>query len=409
MNMIAILSIFILLLWQGIEGKDHESFHFKDYYEKSLPKNYAELIDPLSQQFSCIHYLVNYTQSCNNRRHRYFITPLGVSQGFTSEFAFNYAYSFLNSVVIGARLIETTFPSRKWEYDCPKNKGWQCYFASSPCEDRYLDSKSLNFAFYETFGRLHMNHIQLNREMNRDFTFFHNKLNNFVNDHHIKEDLRDETASKVDKLKAKCKLNALTEEELLGVVYQYLFQLSEEAIEKINHLLNNELKSFQALFQSSRPRKTKDVLGIHLRTTDKKYEMSADEWNFITNADRIIAAVKPELPPATNLKNVFVATDNCTLACEFREKLRGGGASSLEFIGACYARNICSEKTVEVHNPRDIPPEKREMMNYELLLELYLLSQSTVFFGLESSNIPRFVNKVRHGKEDLKTIFFKAK
>jgi hypothetical protein len=375
---------------------------------------YLPHLQSLDHISPCLKFLLNVTQDCTNPRHYYFITPMGVGQGFASEFAVNYVYALISATGIGARLIETAVHSRTWEYNCQDHKGWKCYLSSPPCEDSFRKIDQLDLGFYEFLGMHHTNHLNVNRQLEREIPKIQDKLNNarrFLLNPEMRPPITA-TADQKEVLKA-CDYKTIPDNELLGTFSQYLFQLNGSTVKKLSELLSKEFSSFQELFvrpfspssSSSTPvAPFHNYFGIHLRTNDKRYEMPEAKWNFVTSVDAMSGFLWPVIQ-TNKLQNIFVASDNCSLACEIKDNLRklsmtdtaanggGGGKEELKFVGICFLNNLCDKKPIPVENPRQ--REDKENETYHLLLEMFLLLHSTVFSGLRDSNIPRLINTLR--------------
>jgi hypothetical protein len=377
-------------------------------------EQYLPHLQSLDHISPCLKFLLNVTQDCSNPRHYYFITPMGVGQGFASEFAVNYVYALIAATGIGARLIETAVQSRVWEYNCHDQKGWKCYVGSPPCEDSFRKIDQLNLGFYEFLGMHHTNHLNVNRQLEREIPKIQDKLNN-VRRILLNPELRPPIIATTDEkevLKA-CDYKTIPDNELLGTFSQYLFQLNGPTVKKLSELLSKEFSSFQELFvrpfsPSSSSSSSAPVVpfhnyfGLHLRTNDKKYEMPEAKWNFVTSVDAMSGFLWPVIQ-TNKLQNIFVASDNCSLACELKDHLQklsmtdqaaiGGGKEELKFMGICFLNNLCDKKPIPVENPRQ--KEDKENETYHLILEMFLLLHSTVFSGLRDSNIPRLINTLR--------------
>jgi hypothetical protein len=506
-------------------GVEVNSFHFSYYYESSFLTSFPLLSLSSSSSldlYDCFFHLINITQNCHNRVHQYYLTPLGVAQGFASEFSYNYLFLFIHSLNKGAKHIETSFSSRKWEYNCNEKKGWNCYLSSPSCPsletsdkvmevekedpfqrktfDSFLSSEKLFFTFLEYDGSFHTNHLQTTREFSRNIqellthfqSNFHSKiikrLKNPQQSSSLSSlDLPYSSSAFVSSLEKFCHFDKFlsffssekeAEIDFLSFFTKYLFQYNVPTIIKINDLLKNDFSAFLVLFKDLSPfhsstsnqqqpqqpsrqhhqhdqhehphvrrslinsfipeqanenrthlldyhrrlqssqnnhKNLVDYVGLHLRTTDKKYEMSEEDWNYMTNAKSLLSTIQPYLYPSTNITTLFIATDNCSLACEMRSLLlsssqkEGASTSQYQIVGACFSRKICeqgkaasdshNDEEYRIHNPRDYETSAtlaRETLNYQLLLELYLLEKSTIFFGLKASNIPRLIASLRY-------------
>jgi hypothetical protein len=385
-------------------------------------QHYLPRLHSLHHVSGCLKFLLNVTQDCRNQRKYYIMTPLGVGQGFASEFSVNYVYALLNAVSLTTRLVETSTPTRQWEYNCDRQKGWKCYLASPPCPDSYQSMEELDLKFYHFAHMFHTNHLHLSRSREFEQSLpklqekFKSTLNLLLTATEITPAVTVSAKQKEELMK--CDFKTISENEILGVFSQYLFQFNLPTVKKLSEMLTNEFSAFQELFvrpfsPSSSSAPFNDYLGLHLRTNDKKYEMPEEKWKFVTSSAAMSGFFWPVIQE-NGLKNIFVASDNCSLACEVKDHLMKlslkdsttAGAKSigeLKFMGMCFLNNLCDQLPIPVANPRE--KEDKQYETYRLLLEIFLLVHSTVFSGLQDSNIPRLVNILRFPYFS-RTVFF---
>lgn len=97
-----------------------------------------------SNVVNCVSQVLDVTQSCSNRNKLY-ATTMGTDSGFGSEFNAYLMNSMLTALLDNKRLIYFV-SKRPWEYDCPGNQAWACYFTFAPCTDNVATSKDLDFS-----------------------------------------------------------------------------------------------------------------------------------------------------------------------------------------------------------------------------------------------------------------------
>lgn len=364
-------------------------------------------IDSSHPIHGCLDFLVSISQSCSNTRHYYITTPLGVGQGLASEFTFNYLYAFVTAVARSSRLIETAVDSRLWEYNCRDRKGWQCYFAYPTCPDSFRKISDLDLRFFEFLGSYHTNHLHSSRDTLRELDDIQHHLNDIM-EHVLRGDLAEHALSPTQKERLqKCNFRLFSEYDIFGRLSQILFQFNEETTQHLDSLLLLELHPFRQLFLPSDSidlSEFREFLGLHLRSTDKRYELSERLWERASDSATLAKLTASALEQHPAVSVVFVASDNCSLACEVRARLLDVPRPPALFVGRCFLADLCEMPVVPVSNPREARDESGDGPRL-LLLELLLLSRARVFLGLRASNIPRLVHLLRHPLAG-RTIFF---
>ena len=226
---------------------------------------------PLSLQQQCFVEALNRTQSCSNQNILY-VTTMGGGSGLGSEFNAYLVPSLLTAIANQRRMVYVR-TKRKWEYDCSTESGWACYL-NFPCEEqgiemtnvdlsqRYLknDDSSLKFP--------NMTPIQLNAPRN-------NQLYDVINSVSLPDGRS---------CKGLVKPTTFSVTMLTSMAARFLYQLNSQTKAAIRQL-NTQYK----LILQSRM----SYLAVQIRMTDKKYEMSAEAWNWVSDLSNTANFIRP--------------------------------------------------------------------------------------------------------------------
>mmetsp|Transcript_19904 Transcript_19904/g.28510 ORF Transcript_19904/g.28510 Transcript_19904/m.28510 type:complete len:246 (+) Transcript_19904:458-1195(+) len=138
---------------------------------------------------------------------------------------------------------------------------------------------------------------------------------------------------------------------------------------------------------------THPYLSIQLRMNDKKYEMSPETWNYITNISNIVSEVMPYFKKL-NLTRLYLATDNCSAAREIFRMLQPlkvlTYSPCLNSLG-----EICLLAPLRGGQQLQDNTTDSAMPTYRLFMDIELLRKSRMFFGLFDSNLVRMVHRLR--------------
>ena len=236
------------------------------YYSTGIPYSYS-----YSLQQECFIEALNRTQSCSNKNLLY-VTTMGGGSGLGSEFNAYFMPSLLTAIAEERRMVYVR-SKRKWEYDCASESGWACYLAF-PCEEngiemanvdlsqRYLrnDDSSLKFP--------NMTSVQLLAPRN-------NKIYEIINSVSVKGSRS---------CKGKVDSSTFSVTMLTSMAGRFLYQLNSQTKAAIRQL-NSHYKS---ILQSRM-----SYLAVQIRMTDKKYEMSAEAWDWVNNLSNTVNFIRP--------------------------------------------------------------------------------------------------------------------
>jgi hypothetical protein len=334
--------------------------------------NQVESLNEINQQvessneIDCFSIIFKLTQACSNMDLIYYHVPLFKNQGFASEFNLNYVYALLNAIMENKRLIvghNRKLMKRDWEYQCKPEQDWFCFFKKD-CDDSYINDTSL----------IENNNIKV--------VTFHSLIRD---PKLIIENINDKlkTISMLNKEDKSCELNEFSSMKIASLASSYLYTF--------NDVFKNKLEDYHVKFYGdlySYLEKTK-YLSIQLRTNDKIVESLDETFAVITDAKKLYSLIENKLFPIGTIKDVFIASDNCTIACELRNVLRRYNINS---FGRCVTKQTCLNS--DVLNPR---LEQDNIKKNKLLFsDIELLKNGEYFVGDFCSNIVRLIYKLRY-------------
>ena len=323
----------------------------------------------------CFEELLTITQACDNKAIMY-ASLQGGGSGLGSEFNHFLVYSLINAAMVNKRLVYFA-SQRKWEYDCPQKNGWGCYF-EFPCN---LPNGA--------------NHNEL------DFTDERSSMHD--RDHSYREypDIFDKIKSMYDQIKSakngECKHMEKDQQTILtSIAAKHLY--------KLNPIVRQFVNRFNDHYAISGG----EYLALQIRAQDKRYEMSAEMWEYITNVRNIYNEISPYLygsptvfPGTTGYKMLFVSTDNCTMLAELGKL----APPDIVIMSPCHKHLhpsvINLQNDGEKHNSSslvgDFNPRLGDYKStLRLFAEIEMLAGGTHFFGIMNSNLVRMVHRLRY-------------
>ena len=174
-----------------------------------------------------------------------------------------------------------------------------------------------------------------------------------------------------------CDITKVPFSAVAGMTTRILYNLNREtkkAILEINDPYKNILSS------------SRKYIALQIRLEDKKYEMSAAAWKWLTERDNIAKFTKEHM---YDLKDLFIATDNCTAVQSLSRVLD----QSITFHGSCIkdysGREVLKQDQVKVRT-------KDRSSALHALADVEMLRRGKHFIGLFESNYVRFVHLLRY-------------
>ncbi len=258
---------------------------------------------------------------------------------------------------------------RHWEYDCPLHLGWACYLQFR-CNETGVFADEMDFSDVRTTFH--------DRDFaSREYPKIYDVLQSVY-----------ETNYK-DGSDTSCDVKKTNPTILTSMAAKFLFNL------------NDHTKQFSKKFNE---RYMIDAgvpyVSLQLRSQDKKYEMSAETWAWISNMQNVYDTMKPFIDEASGIKHLFVSTDNCTLLGELTPLL----PSHIAVASPCHKHEGEDSHTavamtgdenqdlVGEFNPR----RKDFRSTQRLFAEVLMLAGGQHFFGIMNSNLVRFIHRLRY-------------
>lgn len=320
----------------------------------------------------CFEELLAKSQSCDNPALMY-VSLEGGGSGLGSEFNMYLVYALIDAVRKNKRMVY--FNSRRhWEYDCAEKLGWGCYL-TFPCNNTYgVAVRDMDFSHERTS-------VHDRDEVKREYPFLFEKVRDMYNE--IKTENEPE-----------CKLTPdVKQTYFTSIAAKHLFTPSPQT--------SRFIKRFNSHYNIQG-----DYISLQIRAQDKKYEMSAQTWEWITHLSNTYEEIKPYLYPSPNgLKNLYVSTDNCTMLTELSSYL----SKEVNVYSPC---NLLFHKAAADHLFTDLsfndgnkdaeaivgtfnPRKGGYRPTLRLLAEIDMLVNGVHFFGLLNSNLVRMVHRLR--------------
>lgn len=339
---------------------------------------------------NCFWSILREFQSCKNN-HFHYATIQGIpSQGFGSEFNYNLIFHLINAIMLKQRLIFVK-PLEQWEYDCPGNKGWACYF-KFPCDDSVIHSNLINITNEKS--SLSQREAEI-----RDFDTIIIKLQNIYKELH-----------KNDKIKVLCDISKLTPTSLTSIAANYLYQLNSRTIHFI--------KSFNSFYNNNFY--LSKYIALQIRSTDKISEMNSIAWSRLHNVTYLVSAVSPYFTTPYNITNLYISTDNCQLVVDISEQL-ATSTTKINLFSPClnHTRSTASlhltqtqdhnytsdGKYTDVIDYSELvghfnPRRSTYQSTMRLLAEIETMRAADHFFGIMNSNLVRMVTRLRYRTDE---------
>jgi hypothetical protein len=174
----------------------------------------------------------------------------------------------------------------------------------------------------------------------------------------------------------KCPHQDLNPTSLTTIVAKHLYRL------------NDHTKKFTNHFNSRYNLKNKSYLALHLRSGDKKYEVSAEIWNWIHNMSNVYGVMKPYLQ---TIPRVFVSTDNCTIINDILHTF----PKHIEISCPCL-KDSSSIGDIDADLVGDFNPRRGTYRStLRLFADIEMLMNGEHFFGLTKSNFVRMIMRIR--------------
>ena len=264
---------------------------------------------------SCFQALLNKTQSCDNHNILY-VTTQGVGSGLGSEFNYYFIYSLISAMVSERRMV-FVISNRHWEYDCPHRHGWACYL-HFPCHDSVINASMID-------------------------------LSNMKNGFHEKDQLpreppviRNKVAEAYHELfgaDSSCDIDKANPTIMTAIAGRHLYHLNDHTLQFT--------RSFNARYGLDNSK----YLSLQLRLDDKKYEMSAQCWAWMTNMSNVYNLLKPYFE---SYQHIFISTDNCTTVSELTAMV----PSTVQISSPCITNPTDSSNTLYKDLTGSINPRK---------------------------------------------------
>jgi hypothetical protein len=252
----------------------------------------------------CIERTLNLTQSCTNPN-RLYVTTLGQSSGFGSEFIAYLMNSLLTAMMQNKRMVYLV-SKRSWEYDCPQHLGWACYFTFQA----FGCPQNLTISTYSTMDLSNQKNVHEEIKESGSSFLEHELLYRYEpsrQDEVLQRMKLIQTLYGIDKnlIEQDCNLEIsntpgknsnnnkiLPASILAGLLATNLYKLSsayQQSIQQYNqqrygHLLSTPTGYF----------------ALQLRLTDKKYETPEADWQYISNMSYIARRVHSLLHESHN-------------------------------------------------------------------------------------------------------------
>lgn len=336
----------------------------------------------------CAESVLALTQSCNNDNKAY-VTLIGNGgSGFGSEFLAFLTNSLVTSMTVNRRMVFVK-SKRRFEYDCPAEAAWGCYFKFSPCKDNLVDPSGIDLSKLRQINRYP-------RDSGSDFIVHETLMNTVASNipgilESFQRVIKEAYAEKYPSIQDVCPptLNAKDFKISLfaGLLAAKLYDIREETQQFID-ATNEPFYSFfkqhgtplsslsyqnpqEFLFprldasmgallrsgdlslltsknggaaESTVDRQSKKYAhppihhyaAIQLRLTDKQYETPPEIWRLISDMRYVARSVLMMLrdyhinhPQEPLLQHIFIATDNCSAAGELAHYLRHSSFATL--------------------------------------------------------------------------------
>lgn len=317
-------------------------------------------------EIDCFSKIFKLSQACSNMDLMYLKVPLFRNQGLASEFNFNYVYSIINAIMENKRLVighDQNLIKYDWEYQCKPDQDWYCFF-NKECDDSYINNTSL----------INNQKIKLVtfHSLIRDPKVIINNINNILKSITL-SNYRQEL----------CELNNISPIHFVSFASSYLYKLNES--------FKNKLDFYNVNFYGDSYKKLKNTkyISIQLRTNDKIVESMEENYAIVTDAKKIYNLIENKLFPIGTIKDVFIASDNCTIACELKNLLYN---YSINSFGRCISNQTCINSNVL--NPR--LEQDKVKKNLILFSDIELLKNGEYFMGDLCSNLVRMIYKLRY-------------
>jgi hypothetical protein len=159
----------------------------------------------------------------------------------------------------------------------------------------------------------------------------------------------------------------------------YIFNINDQTLLEVNKIL----KMYNI------PSGLK-YISLHIRANDKASEVSPVMFQYMTNMTNYVEAIKDYF---NGSYDVFVASDNCKLVHDLKTKI----PSSVKLLGRCISGHDVIDRIEDprVTNVNFSSRESTYNKTILLLADIICLSDGFDFFGFSSSNVARFVQRIR--------------
>jgi hypothetical protein len=308
-------------------------------------------------EVDCFTQVLRHSQRCDNSDVLH-VGTMGGGSGLGSEFLAYYIKSLLTAASLDKRMVYVKGiygPFGKWEYDCPQKAGWSCYFdMGAQCSDSIVGISAVKD---NSTILLHKDLIQWEPDVKS----------------HIQQRFNDLKAAGKS-LTDTCNVQKMPFTVICGIASTYLYKLNEETRHAVKRLNREHGVESDAKYVS-----------LQIRLTDKKYEMSKEQWEWMTHTENIAEFIRPFL---TETKVLFVAADNCTTVGTLRDMLPSV---------SIYSRCLQNATGAVVNHNNDLGPRLRTFSSsLEVFADLEMLRKGEHFIGLFSSNLVRMVHLLRY-------------
>lgn len=253
-------------------------------------------------------------------------------------------------------------------YDCSEKAGWACYLSFNDCFDSVINVSDLVFTEQpRTYDILsYPGTIVLDADrpgFRMEKAAFYQKFNK----------LQDSLVAK-GYINISNDMEALSYSSIMSIAAKHLFKLNAETKHKTRAM---NVKAYPGLFTASGLGVRKYV-ALQIRLQDKKYEMSAAQWAWMTNVSNIAYFALPYL---TDIQDLFIATDNCSTVPVMQSLL----PSTVTVHSSCKA-NTVNEQGIK-RNGED---------SLKVFADIQMLRHGAHFIGLFESNLVRLVHLIRY-------------
>jgi hypothetical protein len=305
----------------------------------------------------CFEEMIAKSQRCDNPAIMY-ASLEGGGSGLGSEFNVYLVYAFIDAVRKNKRMVYF-HSKRKWEYDCDEKLGWGCYL-EFPCNNtRGVAVSDMDFSNPSTS-------VHDREEVHREYPLLFDRIKEAYNA--VKR--AEEPECRVDD----------------WVKQTYFTSIAAKHLFHPNQQVRQFVKKFNSHYDLHG-----DYISLQIRAQDKKYEMSAEAWEWMTHLQNTYNLIKPFLLPSPGgYSNLYVSTDNCTMLSELTSYLDKG----VSVYSPCYSKfhkNVEEGGLVGDFNPRKM--DYRSTLR--LFAEIEMLVNGVHFFGIMNSNLVRLIHRLR--------------